>query len=145
MRNTGRIGSDRVSFLFNATATKPITDLHVHVSVYYKYHVYKLFPVKLDENLCYWLNNQKGSFFMEWTLARALKYVKYDGELKCPIKGNLSISFSNVLLNKEFPLVPLVPSGKYRVDNIFTEASSNTVIASTQFFIEVSDNRIEKY
>lgn len=82
---------------------------------------------------------------MDWTLGRALKYVSYDGNLTCPMKGNLTVSFKNISLNEHFPMVPLLPSGEYRIETSFTEADRNIIIAKSQFLIAISDVRLEKY
>lgn len=82
---------------------------------------------------------------MEWVMGKTIKYMKCDGPLKCPLKGNLLININNFVLNKNFPLVPLIPSGQYRIDFAFTEASRNNIYVTVQLYIEISDNRIEQY
>lgn len=145
MRRAGRIGSDRNNVYMEADIFKPLMGLYSHNVVYYKYGIYKKFPVDFWEDVCSWLNGKKKSFMMDWTLGRALKYVSYDRNLTCPLEGNLTVSFNNISLNKQFPMVPLLPSGHYRIETSLTEANRNIVIANTRFFIAISDTRIEQY
>lgn len=144
MKNVGRIGTNRVSFLFNTTIVR-LNIMQIHIVAYYKYQVFKRFPVDIWEDICAWFNTRKGSFFMDWSFKPALKYLKYDGELKCPLKGDFLVSYNNISYNKEFPLIPLVPSGQYRLDSTLTEANRSIIIGFAQLYITVSDNRIEQY
>lgn len=82
---------------------------------------------------------------MDWVFSPVLKYIKSDAELKCPYKGHFLVSFDNVSVNEHFPLIPLVPSGQYRIDVTFTEGDRRTTYSSTRTFAEVSDLRIERY
>lgn len=82
---------------------------------------------------------------MDWTLGKALCYVEHDGPIKCPMKKGFLLSFNNLSLNKNFPVVPLLPSGQYRIDVTFTEAKRNNIYASWQLYFEISDNRLEQY
>lgn len=82
---------------------------------------------------------------MDWTFNNG-KYVKYDGgELKCPLKGNIWAGYKNIDMQKEFPVVPLIPSGHYRFDATFTERNRKNVYLTVKLFFEISDNRIEVY
>lgn len=83
---------------------------------------------------------------MDWTLGKVLQNVKYNGGLlRCPLKGNLSMRIDDIALNKVFPLVPLLPSGHYRIDRTYTEGNRSNIYAKTQLFLEISDNRLERY
>lgn len=145
MKHVDRIGSDRISFHMEANIIEPIKEMHVHFTGYKKYQVYKMYPVDVWEDVCAWLDEKKRSFFMEWTLKRIWKYIHYNGDLKCPLKGNLTINFQNVSLNEQFPMIPLLPSGRYRTDNTFIDGNHNTTIAFAQFYFAISDTRVEQY
>lgn len=146
MKKAGRIGSDRMMLNVQTTIVQPLSAMHVHFMVFYKYQVFKIFPINLWDDICIWLNKKKHSFLVEIGMARILEFVKYDHRLECPFEpGNLSVSFKNISINEKLPLVPLVPSGKFKMDFTLTEPDRNAVIVRIQIFLTVSDTRIEQY
>lgn len=123
------------------TFVKPSTDVFIHLEVYYKDQlVWKKFRIDHWENWCVYLNNRKNSYLIDWVLGRILKYVKYDGPLKCPFKGNLSVNVSKISLNQAFLDMPFIPSGHYRLDSTFTEANRNNAYAKSKLYAEISKN-----
>lgn len=141
MKKSGRIDSDLVTLNSFTTIVQPLPVLFIHYIVSYKYQVYQMSPINLWENVCDHLSKKKVSKVMEWSNEHILKYVKYDQKLECPLKeGNLSISFNNISINEEFPFIPIVPRGRYRVELTFTESNKSLVIARAQAYFAISNN-----
>lgn len=113
--------------------------------VFYKYRVYKIFPINIWEDICDWFRlKRKRSLLMQWSTGQIFEYVKYDRKLECPLMpGNLSINFNNVSINEKFPFIPIVPSGRYRIEFTFTEKDKNVIIARSQAFFSISSNHVE--
>lgn len=109
----------------------------MHFEVYYKDQLlWKKFQIDLWENFCNYLDNRKKSFFIDWTVGRFFKYVKYDGPLKCPLRGNLSLNISKMSLSQISADIPFIPSGHYRIDVTNTEANRKNVYSKAQIYIE---------
>lgn len=68
--------------------------------------------------------------------------MKYDGQMRCPLKGNLSIEVSKISLNKQFPLLPLLPSGQYLNDIKFFEGDHSTLIGNTKSYMQIIEKII---
>lgn len=98
-----------------------------------------------DEDLCTWFDGSRRSYLMDWSFKRIEKFVQHDRPLKCPLRGNIAIKVSNVSLNEYFPAVPLLPSGRYRMEANFTGKNRNTLISGGRLFSAISDHRIEQY
>lgn len=147
LKRAGHIGTDLVNFSWDFNVVKPITQFFLHVQFFFKYQVYKTFPVNLWENLCGWLNKESKSYLLDLSFGKAMKYLKYDGgDFKCPIKiGNMSIKFNNISFNEHFPILFLLPSGHYRIDVTITEGNRSIVFLQGNFFFAISDNRLEQY
>lgn len=148
LKKVGRIGNDRISAVTRFRITEPITEAFLHMRAFYKYQAYqpyKKFPVDIWEDLCGWLNGTKNSFYLNWTLEPAKKFITYDGEMKCPLIGNLDMKFENISLNSRFPLTQIVPSGRYRVEVNFTEGDRSTIISGKRYYFSISDNRIGQF
>lgn len=144
MKRADRIGTDRVSLLIETDIVKPLTELKIHVIAYYKYLVFRKLPIDVVQDICGWSRNRKGSFILDWTFGQAIKYMHYDGDLKCPLIGNFTVSINNVSLNEQFPMIPLLPSGNYYTENILT-GENHSIISTSKFYFSISDNRIEQY
>lgn len=146
MKKAARIGSDRMTLDVQTTIVQPLPSIQVHFVVFYKYQVFKLFPINLWDDICVWINKKKHSFLVDIGMARILEFVQYDHKLECPFEpGKLTVSFKNMSINERLPLVPLVPSGRYRIEFTLTEPNRNAVIVRIQVFLTVSDTRIEQY
>lgn len=146
MKRADRIGTDRMSFFLEVKIHKPVTELMVHFVVYKREVLYQKYAVDVWQNICDWLGTKKRSFFMDWTLGRIMKYIKYDGKYECPLlAGSLTVRYTNLSLNEHFPLVPLLPSGRYRFDATITEGNRSIIFAHTEYYITLSDHRIEQY
>lgn len=50
MKRVGRISSDRVEFYMETDIVKPLMELRSHNVVYYKYRVFKKFPIDFWED-----------------------------------------------------------------------------------------------
>lgn len=142
--NVSRVGrssisdGDRINLYMEIEIVEPFMELYMHTVVYYKYRVFKKFPVDVREDVCGWLNKRKKSLIMDWTIGRVLNFINYGGNLTCPLMGNLTVNFKNMSLNERFPMGSLLPIGNYRIDTNFTEADQNSIIKS-RFFATISD------
>lgn len=104
-----------------------------------------------DKNITFLIgfrwNKKKTSFLMEWTFGQLRKHLNYDtnSSHRCPLTQNFSFHFDNVKMNNFFPVVPLLPSGHYRLDIAYTEANHSNIYFSWKFYFEISDHRLEQY
>lgn len=145
IKRAGPIGTDLYSAYIELDAVKPLSVIRTHVEVYYKYQVYKKFPIDYWEDMCAWLNEKKRSFLMDWTLGRSMEYLHYDGKFRCPFQGNITFRFDRLSINKRFPMIPLLPSGNYITDTKFFEKDTKNVIVITRMHVTISDTRVEQY
>lgn len=146
MKKAGSIGTDRLDMIFKTIVVKPLRGLNVHVEMFYRYLVYKKFPIDIWEDICADFSGKKSSNYMNLFFKRFFNAIKYDGgKLECPIYGNVSATLRNISLNEYFPSIPILPSGRYRADFTFTEGRRNSILVYTQLFFAISDNRIEQY
>lgn len=143
MKRADRIGTDRVSLFIETDIVKPLKDLKIRVTAYYKYSVFRKLPIDVQEDICAWTHGKRQSFILEWTFRRAEKFMHYDGRLKCPLIGNYTVSINNISLNEQFPMIPLLPSGYYYTENVLTDVYD--IITTSKFYFSISDNRIEQY
>lgn len=145
MRKADQKGIDNIDISVHVTILEPLAKLRLQMAVFYKHEeIYKKFPIDLNDDVCAWLIGKKQSFAMELILKDAEQYVKYNGQLRCPLKGNLSIEFNNVSLNKHFPHLPFIPIGHYIFQSIFMEGDRRNVIAATKTYMEITD-KIDKH
>lgn len=145
MKRTSRIGSDRINFLVELNVLAPITQIRFHSALYFKHQAYRKTPIELSEDICDWLNKKKRSSLLDATLGLILKFIQYDHKLECPlVPGNMSMKAYNVSLNDQFPMIPLLPSGQYRMDSTLFEGQRNPFV-SIKFFMTISDKRVEQY
>lgn len=138
VKGSGQNNSDRINVSFQSTIVKPMSKLYIHVVVYYKYQTYKKFPIDLWEEACGFLDGKQQSYTME-IFQRIEQYIKYNRKLRCPLIGNLTIEFNNLSLNKQFPLLPILPTGHYLFQMTYIEEDRFTVIINTKSFMEIID------
>lgn len=127
----------------NWTYTTTISESWLHGVVYYKFNglVYNKFPIDLWENICDFLAGKGISYFMGWTLGKLMEYSTFNHS--CPFKaGPMLVKADNISI-ENFPVEPLLPSGRFRVDADFT-GGDRVPTASFQIFFSVSDHRLEK-
>lgn len=146
MKRISRIGTDRVNLKFEIVVLQPITRVHYQVSFHVKSQVYRKLPIEFSNDMCDWLNGKGRSKLLDTSMGRVMKFIEYDHKLECPFKeGNFSLNIYNVSLNEQFPFIPILPSGQYRVDTILSAGHRNDVVVKFQFFMAISDKRIEQY
>lgn len=140
------IGRRRLRFDLAANITKPMTGAYMHLVAYYKYNTYRRIAVNHWEDGCGWLNGTAKSFFLDWTLKRVQNYIGADTNINhpCPYEGYTYLKINNISVD-HFPLEPLMPSGRYRLDINITESDKKTSIFSAKLYMSVSDHRIEQY
>lgn len=126
-----------------ANITKPMSDGWVHIVGYYKFNTisYQRFGAELWVDPCAWLRGKsKHSFVFDWTIGRVLQYSNLNHP--CPYEGHIYVKFNN-LSTSNFPVEPLIPSGKYRIDVNVTNPTRKTVFATGSIYLSVSDRRVE--
>lgn len=134
--------SDQIDISIHTSILKPLPEIYLHVVLYFKYQTYKKFPIDLWDDACAWWENGNGkkeSFAMEVIMATLQKHIKYNGQLRCPLKGNLSVDVKDVVINKVIPPLPLVPTGHYLSSIKFFEGDRSTLIAHTKTYMQITD------
>lgn len=129
-----------VAVNLNGTAIEPLDEVFFHTVVYYKYTVFRKFPIDLWENVCGWLSGSKTSFILNALLNNVLPFIH--GNLTCPMFGNYFILIKNIS-STIYDIPSLMPSGQYRIDINVTEKNRNNILATASLQIINSDNRIE--
>lgn len=115
----------------------------VHTVFYYKYaYTYQKYAIDLWENMCDWLGKKTKSYLLDWTIGRAQRYTNINHS--CPYEGVVYLKADNISI-KQFPIEPLLPSGRYRMDINITEGNRKTSIFVGKVFFSISDHRIEQY
>lgn len=145
LEHNGHIGSNLIAVNINVMLNEPLDDLHVHTVFYYKYTVFRKFPIDLWENLCEILNPKKGEFYLASSFSKIIyDAIQHNGPLKCPLMGSYAVKLANVSTDI-FYLPSLIPAGQYRIDTNVTEKNRNNVLLMSSLFVSVSDNRIEQF
>lgn len=143
IKHGGRIGTNLVSINYNFTVKEPLDEPVAHVVFYYKYTIFRKFPIDLWQNLCEILNPKKQVQFFSSSFKPILPHIQHDGKLECPLMGSYAARITNLSLN-QFDLPSLIPAGKYRIDVNITENNRKNVILLTRTYVNVPDNRIEQ-
>lgn len=113
----------------------------VHGAPYYRYNTYQRTANELWENLCGWFDGSTKSYIMDWSVGRMLKYTNFNHT--CPyLPGKVFFKVDNISVDA-FPLPPIMPAGRYRVDITLTENNRTKVLGSAKFYFSISDHRIE--
>lgn len=120
--------------------SKSIDNVWIHAVPYYRYNTYHRIANELWEKPCDWLAGTTKSYIMDWTVGRMLKYTNLNHT--CPYVGRMYFKVANISMSN-FPIPPIMPSGRYRVDVELTESDRKNVLASAQFYSSISDHRIE--
>lgn len=144
IKHNGHIGSNRIAVNIDIMVNEPLDDVYVHTVFYFKYTVFRKFPIDLWENLCEILDPKKGSFYLSYSFSKHLySAIQHNGPLKCPLMGSYAVKLTNVSMDL-FDLPSLIPAGQYRIDANVTEKNRNNVLMIFSLFASVSDNRIEQ-
>lgn len=122
---------------------KPLDELHVHTVFYYKYTVFRKFPIDVWENLCTVLNPKKRAFYLASAVDIIYPYIEHHGKVQCPIMGSYKVKMENIS-TESFDLPSLIPAGQYRIESNVTEKNRKNVLLMVVVFVSVSDNRIEQ-
>lgn len=144
MKRAGRIGTDRINATLHFVMLQPLSEFHYHVMIYFKYQTYRRLPINISDDVCNLFKGRKRSNFLDMTMGRALKFIHYDHKLECPLHGDFTIQMTNISLNEEFPAIPLLPSGHYRVSIIFSEGPRKLDFLKAHFYLGISDTRTEQ-
>lgn len=148
MKKISRIGTDRANVSLEFIILKPLIGIQFHVTIFFKKQVYRKLPFEYSGDVCNYWNKKVPSPVLDWTMGRVMRMnlVEYDHKLECPLKeGNLSIKMNNISMNEKFPLVPLLPSGQYRVDTVAWEGQRHAVFLRSRYYLAISDKRVEQY
>lgn len=63
MKRADRIGTDRVSLFIETDIVKPLKDLKIRVTAYYKYSVFRKLPIDVQEDICAWTHGKRNLLF----------------------------------------------------------------------------------
>lgn len=99
---------------------------------YYQYNsqTYQRFLNEFWVNGCDWLTGKAKSYVLDWTIGRALKVAKHNINHPCPYgPGHLYFKIDNISVY-HFPVEPLIPAGRYRIDAFATNRNRSIIAAS---------------
>lgn len=102
---------------------------------------YQRFVIDLWENPCDWLRGKR-AFILDWTVGKALKYSNINHP--CPYRDQIYVKADNISM-VDFPVEQLFPAGRYRVDINITDGTKKKLLVKSQFFLSVSDHRVERF
>lgn len=143
VNSSGHIGSNMIKVDLDIVFNERFDELYVHTVFYYKYTVFRKFPIDVWENMCTALNPKKGPFYLSSAYQIMFPHIQHDGDVKCPIMGLYKVKVANVSVD-HFDVPSLIPAGQYRIETNVTEKNRNNVLLMTILFVSVSDNRIEQ-
>lgn len=144
IKHNGHIGSNLIAINYDITVNEPINNVYVHTVFYYKYTVFRKFPIDLWENMCEILEPKNGKFYLSSSFSKSIfSAIQHNGQLKCPLMGSYSVKLTNVSMDI-FELPSLIPAGQYRIDVNLTEKNRNNVLLISSLFVSIADNRIEQ-
>lgn len=69
MKTGGRIGSNLIELNFDFDVCEPLDDINVHAVFYYRYAIYRKFPIDLWGNFCDILKPTKKSAFSQKSIS----------------------------------------------------------------------------
>lgn len=128
----------------HAHTTLPFQNIWIRVVFNYRYnpHTYHKFPIDLWEDVCEWVHGGKRNHILRWTdeILRSFSNLNHS----CPYSDVL-IDVERIPIDKAALLMPLIPSGRYRVDVHVTRGKNHNVSAMVHIFFGVSDNRVEVF
>lgn len=78
----------------------------------------------------------------DWTLGRVQNYSNMNHP--CPYEGHVYLKIDNISVH-HFPVEPLIPAGRYRVDAEASFGKGKKVYATASVFLSVSDVRVERF
>lgn len=117
----------------------------MHTVFYHKFsYTYQKYAIDLWENMCDWLAKKTKSYSLDWTIGRVRRQRYTNINHPWPYEGVVYVKIDNISI-QQFPIEPLLPSGRYRMDIDITEANRKTTIFVSQVFFSISDHRIEQY
>lgn len=120
--------------------SKSLDDVWIHAVPYYRYNTYQRIANELWEQPCEWFSGQSKSYVLDWTIGRMLRYTNFNHT--CPYFGRVYFKVDNISIDS-FPLPPIMPAGRYRVDIDVVGSNRKNVLASAKFYSSISDHRIE--
>lgn len=127
----------------NATAhnlLKTVNFMEIHVVAYHRYATWQKFLIDLWENACDALDPN----IYTPVLDIAFKFVRPYTNFRhpCPYRVNETVYFAADKMNFSKLLMPLLPSGPYRLDVTVAVGRTRHPILFLQIYTEISDHRV---
>lgn len=132
--------------IFNAsvTITEPIKEIWVHIVLYYKWREYRQYLVNLWIEYCSHMDTPAKHPLAQKIFDNFLNvrdHFDLNFDVHCPFFGNLTsrtirpFNISNIV-------VPLMQSGRYRVNLMLSPHQNGPVYAAVQYYVSISDFRV---
>lgn len=127
---------DRNTQLVSGTAyiIEPQNLARIHLTVFYKFRVYRKFLIDVDYDLCSVLEHPM--------VAMALPLIRKHSnriDFKCPFQGNYTIS--RLKYDKQYVPKQIVPSGQYRFDLRVYHPMTNATAFEGKLYCTVPESR----
>lgn len=106
----------------------------VHVTLFYKFRVYRKFLVEYDADMCD-LAAQHPLLALALPIIR--KYSNQD--LKCPYQGNFTLN--RLTVDSRFLPNTIVPSGGYRLDMRVYHPKTNNTLFESKLYATIPESR----
>lgn len=138
------VSRDHLKFNVSVNLSEPLNDDWMHTVANYKFNQfsYQRFAIDFWDNACDWISGKSKSLVLDLTFGRVLNYSNVNHP--CPYEGHVFLKVDNISI-KHFPMEPLIPSGRYRVDANLTDGNRKKVLAMASMYLSVSDHRIERF
>ena len=135
------VARDTISVDFFITPSQPMRNLKLHSVFYYRFnpHTYSKFLVDHWEDLCGYLSGRKSSPLLD--VAFKLFGSHSNMNHSCPYNESIKVVFKDYEL-KKFIIEPLLPAGRFRLDNFYYGGGPEKLIASVKVYFAISDHRI---
>lgn len=112
----------------------------------WNFSIFLFVKVDLWEDGCAWLDGSGKSWFLDFTMRKALGYIDTNMYHKCPFEGKIYLKTNSIALNTFTIVEQLFPSGRYMVEITFYEHRNDSQwFAKVKLYLEISDRRIEQF
>lgn len=125
------------------TLTRPVYECWIRLILNYKYNAYQKYLIDQSGELCSLLNFTTSNPVAQLALDNFLlmqKDIEMNFKLECPIKGHIWAASAGFNMSKL--TIPLLQSGRYRLDVAASPHERGPVYAGGQLYFRISDYRV---
>lgn len=139
-----KVGYNTLVFNASMTLTEPMTEIWIHIVLYYKYRHYEKYLVDLWIEYCRSIQDPDNHplarlVFNNFISLRDHFDINFD--MLCPLSGDLKFN-TNRPFNVSKIALPLMKAGRYRANLYCSPIQNGPVYIAGQAFFSISDLRL---